>query len=372
MVFTAEQARLTTAAFTLRRFGCGQQNIRIGQNFCPIGFECVKGPRPGQPFKLAAVHRTLRQTREQIIETSEGSVGMAFRNDRVHRLFANVADARQRIAHGIAIFRLFDREFGVGGVDVRAQNGNSAPPRIVNEDRQFVGLMHIETHRCRVEFFRVMRLQPAGLIGEQRIGGSVALVEAISGEFVDQVEQLVRLLRLDPRNLLATIDEALALGVHFRLHLLAHGPAQQVGIAQRIARQHLRRLHHLFLIDENAVGFGKNAFQLRVRIFDRFGAVLAAPEQRYIVHWTGPIKRNQRDDIAEIGGLHRRQRAPHPFGFQLEHAHRVAALKQAIDLIIIPWQQVEIDRDPALFQQFDRLAQHRKRLQPEEVEFDEP
>jgi hypothetical protein len=94
------------------------------------------------------------------------------------------------------------------------------------------------------------------VIGEQRIGGRVALVEAIAGELVDQVEQFVGLVRLDVRNFLAARHEAQAL-VHFRLDLLAHRAAQQVGIAQRIARQDLRGLHHLFLIDEDAVGFGQ-------------------------------------------------------------------------------------------------------------------
>ena len=116
---------------------------------------------------------------------------------------------------------------------------------------------------------RVVRLQPGGLIGEQRIGGGVALVEAVAGELVDQVEQLVGLWRIDVV-CRATLDEARALGVHFRLDLLAHGAAQQVGFAERIAGQHLRGLHHLFLIDEDAVGFGED--RLRASGADRRSA----------------------------------------------------------------------------------------------------
>ena len=36
--------------------------------------------------------------------------------------------------------------------------------------------------------------------------------------------------------------------------LLAHGAAQHVGFAERIAGQLLRDLHHLFLVDDDAVG----------------------------------------------------------------------------------------------------------------------
>ncbi len=137
----------------------------------------------------------------------------------------------------------------------------------------------------------------------------------------------------------AAVDETLALRVHFGLHLLAHRAAQQVGIAQRIAGQDLRRLHHLFLIDENAVGFGEDAFQLGMRIFDLRFAVLALAEQRDVVHRAGPIERNERDDILELGRLHRRQRAAHPFGFQLEHADGVARFQQLVNRVVVPRQR---------------------------------
>src|SRR3546814_2515819 len=61
----------------------------------------------------------------------------------------------------------------------------------------------------------------------------------------------------------------------------------------------------------------------------------------------GAIERDERDDVAEIGRLHRRKRAPHPFGFELEHPDRLAALEQRIDFLVIPRERVEIDVDPA-------------------------
>ena len=62
------------------------------------------------------------------------------------------------------------------------------------------------------------------------------------------------------------------------------------------------------------------------------------------------------------------QRAPHALRFELEHAHRVAALEQGVDLGIVPRQRVEIDVDPAIGEQLGRLLEHRQRLEPEEVE----
>src|SRR3546814_7038881 len=107
-----------------------------------------------------------------------------------------------------------------------------------------------------------MRLQPSRLIRQQGIGGRVALVEAIARELVDQVEQLVRRLRRDLVMLAAALDEGLALRIHFGLDLLAHRAAQEVGAAETVARQYLRRLHHLFLIDEDAVGLDRKSTRL--------------------------------------------------------------------------------------------------------------
>src|SRR3546814_3421774 len=132
--------------------------------------------------------------------------------------------------------------------------------------------------------------------------------------------------------MLATpFDEGVALRVHLRLDLLAHRAAQQVGAAEAIAGEDLRRLHHLFLIDEDAIGLGQYAFEQRMRIGDRLAFVLARAEQRTIVHRSRPIESDQRDDVAEIGWFYRRQWAPHPFGFELEHPDRVAALEQFVD-----------------------------------------
>ena len=95
-----------------------------------------------------------------------------------------------------------------------------------------------------------------------------------------------------------------------------------------------------------------------MRILDLRFAILTLPEQRDVVHRTRTIERNERDDIAEVGRLHRRQRAPHAFRFQLEHAHGVARLEQIVNSRIIPLQGAEIDFNPAFLQQIDRLAQH--------------
>ena len=61
-------------------------------------------------------------------------------------------------------------------------------------------LRHVERHRGGQELDRIVRLQIGGLVGDQRIGGRVRLVEAVIGELGEQVEDLVGLLLATPRS----------------------------------------------------------------------------------------------------------------------------------------------------------------------------
>jgi len=56
-------------------------------------------------------------------------------------------------------------------------------------------------------------------------------------------------------------DENISLFGHFFGLFLTHGTTQQVSLSQRIATQHLRYLHHLFLIENHPVGIRQNRFQ---------------------------------------------------------------------------------------------------------------
>ena len=64
---------------------------------------------------------------------------------------------------------------------------------VVGKDRQLVGLVHVEAHRCGVKRFRMMSFQPACMVRQQRIGRRVRFVETIARKFIDQVEQFIGL-----------------------------------------------------------------------------------------------------------------------------------------------------------------------------------
>ena len=147
-----------------------------------------------------------------------------------------------------------------------------------------------------------------------------------------KVEDLVGLALVEPA-LDGARDEAVALGVHLRLDLLAHGAAQKVGVAERVAGEDLRHLHHLFLVDDDrrrfraapARAWGADTSLLVVLVL----AELARAINRDIRHRAGAIERHQGDQVLEAVGLHLHQRLAHARAFHLEHADGLAPAERS-------------------------------------------
>ena len=192
-----------------------------------------------------------------------------------------------------------------------------------------------------------------GLIGDERIGGGVTLVEAVVGEPLEQLEDRLGLRAVDAA-LDAAVDEAAALLLHFAADLLSHGAPQQVGFAERVAGQELRRLHHLLLVDDDAEGLAQDRLELGMDVVRLLHAVLARAIGRDIRHRTRPVERDQRDDVLETVRPHVEQRAPHALTFQLEDAHRLGARQHGVGFLVVERNRREIDLDAALRSSVDR------------------
>src|SRR5665811_1905485 len=243
--------------------------------------------------------------------------------------------------------------------------------RLGAEFGELVGIAHVERHRRRQELDREIRLHIGGLVGDQRVSRGVALVEAVFGEALEQIEDGVGLVALDVI-FYRTLDEIVALRLHLLANFLAHGAAQQIGLTEGEAGQDLRGLHHLFLIDDDAEGLFQDGFELGMNVIGLLHAVLARAIGRNVRHRTGAIKRDQGDDVLETVGPHVEQRAPHAGAFQLEHANRFRARQQIVGFLVVERDGGEIDVDAAPGHQRDRGLQHRERLQAEKVEFHQP
>ena len=215
----------------------------------------------GEAFQHALVDRARIDAAGEIGEIGERLVA-ARRDDGVDRLPADALERRERVIDRVA----FDLEGRARAIDRRRLDLDVEPLGLGAEFRKLVGVAHVERHRRRHELDRIVRLQIGGLVGDQRVGRGVALVEAVFGETLQQIEDRIGMRALDAA-LGRAFDEILALRLHLRADLLAHGAAQQIGLAERIAGEDLRGLHHLFLIDDDAVGLFQDRLELGMDVF---------------------------------------------------------------------------------------------------------
>ncbi len=163
----------------------------------------------------------------------------------------------------------------------------------------------------------------------------------------------------------------LPLLVHLGLDLLAHGAAQQVRLAQRIAGEDLRDLHHLLLVDDDPERLLEHRLDLGMDVFGLRALVLAVAIDRDVGHRPRAVERDQRDDVLEAVRLHVDQRPAHAAAFQLEHAHGLGPAEHGVGLCVVKRDLQEVDGDAALCEELRRLVEHGKRLQAEEVELHE-
>ena len=124
----------------------------------------------------------------------------------------------------------------------------------------FSGLRRFTGEQCGHELDGIVGLEPRGVIREQSVGGGVRLVEAVSGELLHEVEDLSGGLFL-VLVLGGAGHETVALLGHLLRIFFAHGAAQQVGFAERVAGEDVRDLHDLFLVDDDAEGLVQDDFE---------------------------------------------------------------------------------------------------------------
>ena len=279
-------------------------------------------------------------------EVAEGLVAPRL-DQRLDGLPSDALDGGERVEDRALPSASNDVEHDAGAVDRGRLDLDAEALRLPAEFGELVGVVEVERHRRGQELDRVIGLQIGGLEGDERVGRGVALVEAVIGELGEEVEDLVGLALVE-----AALDgaghEALALGVHLRLDLLAHGAAQQVGVAERIAGEDLRDLHHLFLVDDDAERLLQDRLELRMRIPGLRWVVLAELARaidRDVRHRARAVERDERDQVLEAVGLHLDERLAHAGAFHLEHADRLAAAQRLVGLRVVERQRRQVDLD---------------------------
>ena len=195
-----------------------------------------------------------------------------------------------------------------------------------------------------------MRLEPGGLVGHQAIGRRVRFVETVAGEFFHQVEDVARQFAIDAV-VGAAFDEAAALLGHFLGLLLAHGAAQHVRTTQGVAGHHLGDLHHLFLIEDDAVGGRQHRLEAFVLVIGvrvgHFGtAVLAVDEVIHHARLQRPRAEqcHQGDQVFQAVRLELLDQLLHAARFQLEYRGGLGFLQQLVGWLVVQRNEVDVDQ----------------------------
>ena len=264
---------LRAGAIALQLLAALHGAVDHGIKLRAAGAERIERAGLDQAFEHAPVQQARVDGVAELEERVEAAQLLARFENAAHRIFADVLDG----AHAEANLFADGREVHVAGVDVRRKHGDAHAARFVDVLHHFFGVAGFRSQQRGHEFDRIVRLEPGRLIGQQRVGAGVRFVEAVAGEFGHQIENALGLFR---RNFVrgAAGQEFLALRGHLVAILLAHGAAQDVGFAEREAGQAIGDLHHLLLIEDDAVGLFQDLLQLGQVVGDFFLAVLAGDE----------------------------------------------------------------------------------------------
>ena len=194
----------------------------------------------------AAVDDTHVDAAAEVRERAEGAALLADARDILDGRLADIAHGGESEADGIPV----DAEVGGARIDVWRQDLDAHAAAELDVGRDLRRVHDAREHR-RHELRWVVRLEIGRLPGDERVRRTVRLVEAVVGKVRQEVEDRVGKARINVV-LLAAIEEVLLLRHQDLVLLLAHCAAQEVGLSEREAREHLHDLHDLLLIEHDA------------------------------------------------------------------------------------------------------------------------
>ena len=167
------------------------------------------------------------------------------------------------------------------------------------------------------ELHRIMGLQIGSVICDQCVCGAVGLVEPVFGKLGHKVKYLLCLFGIDLLVPCAFQKPLLLLG-HLIGLLLTHGAPQDIGFTEGVPGHSLAYLHHLFLVDHNAVSILEDRFKLRDLILDLNPPMLTVDKLRDHVHRPGPVQGDKGYDVLKCRWFKPFQKVLHSRALKLE------------------------------------------------------
>ena len=172
-----------------------------------------------------------------------------------------------------------------------------------------------------------------------------------------------------------TLNKNAAMLGHLFGLFLTHRTAQKIGATERVTADDLRDLHHLFLIDDDAVSGLQRFGQIGMKVIDLLLALLA--QNKVIDHArakrSGAVQRQHRDDVFEAIGLQFFQQLFHAIALNLKDASGIGVLQNLIGGRVGECQccQVEFQLRVAGVDVLGSQINDRQIAQAKKVEFDQ-
>ena len=186
-----EEGGLAAGLVALGGGGGGERRIDVGGE----GGAFEAGPVECAAFDEALddffVHLAGIETGAEILEGFEGAVQPALLDGGFHGGFADVLDGGEAVADAGGFAGHLGGEFQGAAVDVGREDADAHAFAFADEDGDFVGVADFVAQYGGHELDGVIRLEKGGLVADPAVGDAVAFVEAVAGEFFEQVEDLV-------------------------------------------------------------------------------------------------------------------------------------------------------------------------------------
>ena len=304
--------------------GGSEGGIDVVEEFFARGAAEVEGAGFHEVLEDAFVEGLGVDAGDEVVEVGKGAGFFAFFDDLERGAFADAFDA----GHAEADFLADGGEHVAGLVHVGAEHDEAHRLAFGDEVGDFFGVAQLGTEHGGHELGGVVGLQITGLVAENRVGGGVGFVETVAGEFVEDVEDRVGGFRGNVVHAEGAFDELGAFLGHGLGVLFAHGAAEHVGAAERVAGDDFGGLHNLLLIDHDAVGFLTDGFEERVRVGDGGRIFFAFNVVGNPLHRAGAVEGDQRDDLIHGGKADLAAEILHAAGLQLEDAGGAAGVEQ--------------------------------------------
>ena len=337
-----EQSQLAVGLVPLA--GSTQINrlVHNSQHLRSSGAEGIHCAAFNHIFDNTLVDHAHIHTAAEIRQTLERTALVTGADNGIYCGITGIFDACQAEADGCI---LMYRKVVAAFVDIRRQDFDIIITADVDIPAHLIRITDNAVEEGRIELRTPVRLQISCFIGYQRIGYGVGFVEAVTGEVLQERENLVAELFGNIMQLLGTVDERLAHRIQLLGLLLAHRAAQNICLTERKACQCGGYLHNLLLIQNNAVGILQNRLHQRMQHLRRALSVTAGNK---VLRHTGAqrtrtVQSHQRNQILKAFGSQIHNQLGDTCRLQLENAGRFTAAQHSACCLICQRNVININ-----------------------------